>query len=186
MRKKCAYLFCTLFNNFVFVACTSIWLDREKKKARERDGAGLATKMKTKTQGYKQVAALYAFRHVEATSKRVIILKLCKAALNASIVVPEMTMVKGKERRVKKRESERDRERGERARVTREHRQCQGCMWHLRNLATVRYKLIRNMFNIYKSVSWFRIYVLQYYINIQINSDNFEFVFYWRRTTLGY
>lgn len=40
MRKKCAYLFCTLFNNFVFVACTSIWLDRAKKKARERERGG--------------------------------------------------------------------------------------------------------------------------------------------------
>lgn len=58
--------------------------------------------MKTKTQGYKQVAAPYAFRHVEATSKRVIIFKLCKAALNASIVacfVPEITVAKGKERK---------------------------------------------------------------------------------------
>lgn len=71
-------------------------------KERKRDGAALATKTTTKTQGYKQVAAPYAFRHVEATSKRVIIFKLCKAELNASIVgclPPEMTVAIGKERK---------------------------------------------------------------------------------------
>lgn len=108
MRKKCAYLFCTLFNNFVFVACTSIWLDSQKERRRRR---------RRQRNRDTQDATPCASRHVEATSKRVIIFKLCKAALNADVecepivacLAPEMTVAKWKRTRVCGRECEKER-----------------------------------------------------------------------------
>lgn len=153
MRKKCAYLFCTLFNNFVFVACTSIWLDRQKERRRRR---------RRQRNRDTQDATPYASRHVEATSKRVIIFKLCKAALNADVerepivacLAPEMTVAKWKRTRVCGREWKKENAL-ERGRAW--HEQCthaltrwQGCMWHLGDLATTHHKYEKGTLQINK------------------------------------
>lgn len=145
MRKKCAYLFCTLFNNFVFVACTSIWLDR--KTEREK-----TAKTKTKKQGYARrntlrlsscrgdIKACYNFQIMQSCAKRGRGTWTHCGMFSAGNDGSQVKKNKSVWERVGEGESALDRGRAWHEQCTHALTRWQGCMWHLRDLATTHHK----------------------------------------------